>query len=401
MRTQLMYAINDIKQKKSYYIAFMLQMIVVILLLINCINIFNNRENAFDSLENIYKDQDAYYVSLENYEKDIYMDAYEDELMQEIYKFLNESEKLNYFSQTERYFEIPDMPPNSLYEWDETDNRKVKVYKVLFVDANFIEVFKLDILDNSIFSLEEEWQKYDNTQIPVILGNGYKNIYEAGDSFTNSEGKQYVVKGILKSNQTFVDISFGEGTISLDDVILVLAYPTTIEQMPEEGNIDFETYFENMTLLPQNNEVLVELQDICNKSKVYAYNFQNIAGVADYMERETGESISIFAFIIIIIIIFAMLMIVIQTLDFIKKKKQEFAVHIFSGATKADIVLRLVCQILIIVMTAGVIAAFFSKDYVMIAGISALILCICLLTSIPGIILLFRLQISEILRRKE
>lgn len=400
MWTQLLYAMHDIKQKKSYYIAFLVQMTVVILLLNNCINIFKNRENAFASLDNVYKGQDAYYVSLNNYEEDIYMNSYEEELMQEIYRFIENNENLIYFSQTEKYLEIPDIPLNSLYELIEMDNEKIKMYKTLFVNANFIEIFNLDMLDAAIFNLEE-WQQYDNTQAAVILGNGYKDLYKTGDFFTDAKGKKYIIKGILKAGQSFVDISFGEGTISLDDIILISSHPTAAEQIPKEGNIDFETYFENMTLLPVNSKVLADLQDICNKSKLYAYNFKSVAGVADYMKLETDRSISIFSFIIVMVIIFALLMIVIQTLDFIKKKKKEFAIHIFSGATKADVILRLVLQILIIVIAAGMAAAFFTKDFLSTAGISLLILCVCLLTSIPGIVVLFKLQISEILRRKE
>jgi hypothetical protein len=398
--TQLRYVVYDMKEKKLYFFAFLLQMVVVILLLINCLTTFYQREGALELLDKMEEEQEAYYMVLDNLADSYEWNTHEEEIFQKIHSFIQDHEDIECFSHTNQYLELTDIPKNSLYEWIEQGGIKLKVYHSFLVDSGFFDFFTLEFqeLDQSIW---EEWNTYKSDEIPVVLGNEYKEFYQVGDIFTDINGQRYIVKGILKKNQAFIDISFGEGRISLDRTILAAGVPANIEDISVKGNIDYEAYFSNMTLLTNNKQDILDIQEIGAQSQVYSYTLKNVKGVADYMKMETSQTIQIFSFISTLIIIFAMLMLIIQMLDFIRKKRRELAIHIFSGATKGSILLRLFLQMFVIVISAGILSAFISQEYLLVLAIDLSILCICAIVSIPATVSLFRLQISEILRRKE
>ncbi|WP_240458696.1 hypothetical protein [Virgibacillus sp. Bac330] len=144
-----------------------------------------------------------------------------------------------------------------------------------------------------------------------------------------------------------------------------------------------------------------ELQDIVERSNTYIYNFNTVEGVSGYMEKSTQESVSIFLFLSILIIIFASSLVIINTLGFIRRNIRNFSIHIFCGATKKDIALRIFLQIFIVWLLSFIISLIISNQTFIVLGVSGVILLLCLGACLPSFITLFKLQISDILRRKE
>ena len=333
-------------------------------------------------------------------EKEEYVGGeYEENIMKDLYTYITKNDKYTSFSNIEDYIEIKDIPKNPLSVEIEQGPSKIKAYKTLFISHSFINVFNLALSKGEFF--HSNWEYASDKSIPVVLGYSYEKYMDINDEFTDTNNQKYKVVGFLQDGQTFVDISFGEGVIGLNDVILIPIDVTALDNIHINGNHDYETYLDNSTIIVKNRNDIRELRTITEDSKLYNYNINSVEGVSRYMEKSTQEAVGVFSFISILVIIFASLLVIINTLEFVRKNIREFSIHIFCGATKVHIALRIFLQIFIVWLLSFIISLIISSEIFIVLGVSGLILLLCLGTCLPSFITLFKLQISDILRRKE
>lgn len=216
---------------------------------------------------------------------------------------------------------------------------KIWAYKTLSISPSFINIFDLSLSKGKFF--DSNWEFVSDESIPVVLGYSYEEYMGINDEFTDANHLKYKVVGFLQDGQTFVDVSFGEGVIGLNDVVLMPIDATTL------------------------------------------------------------EAVGVFLFIAILVIVFASLLVIINTLEFVRKNIREFSIHIFCGATKVHIALRIFLQIFIVWLLSFILSLIISSQTFIVLGVSGIILFLCLGTCLPGFIKLFKLQISDILRRKD
>ncbi|SHH86211.1 ABC transporter permease [Virgibacillus chiguensis] len=345
MPVQLKFALGDIWRKKLYFISFFIQILLIILLITECFSLIHKKQEAFYHLSNTFDTSNAFYISLIEKE-DFVGGEYEENIMKDLYTYIDKNDNYISFSNIENYIEIKDIPKNSLAVEVEQGPSKIWANKTLSVSSDFINVFDISLSKGEFF--DASWEYVSNKSIPVVLGYSYKKYMDIDDEFTDVDNQKYKVFGFLQDGQTFVDISFGEGVIGLNDVILTPIDVTAVDNLFMNGNYDYETYIENSTIILKNRNDIKELQDIVERSNTYIYNFNTVEGVSGYMEKSTQESVSIFLFLSILIIIFASSLVIINTLGFIRRNIRNFSIHIFCGATKKDIALRIFLQIFIV-----------------------------------------------------
>lgn len=398
MLTQLKYALEDIWKRKLYFILFLIQITIIILLISVCFSLIHKKQAAFQHLNDTFDISRAFYISLE--EKEDYVGGeYEENIMKDLYTYINNNDKFTSFANIEGHMEIKDIPRNSLSVQIEQGPSKIWAYKILAVTYSFIDIFDLSLSKGEFF--DPNWEYSNDKAIPVVLGYSFAKYMDINDEFTDENNQKYKVVGFLEDGQTFVDISFGQGVIELDDVILIPIDVTKLENLEVDGNFDYETYLVNLTIIAKNKNDINELRKITEHSKLYDYRFRSVKGVSKYMEKTTQESIGVYSFVSILIIIFASLLTVINTLEFIRKNIREFSIHIFCGATKIHIGLRIFLQIFIVWLLSFVITLIVFNQVFIVIGVSGFILLLCLMTCIPSFITLFKLQTSDLLRRKE
>ncbi|GAC41471.1 hypothetical protein PPOP_0821 [Paenibacillus popilliae ATCC 14706] len=101
-----------------------------------------------------------------------------------------------------------------------------------------------------------------------------------------------------------------------------------ISVVHKDEQITRNSYFEGSTIIVKNKNDIRELRNITEKSKLHYYDFI-------YFH---------------IVIIFAASLVVINTLEFVRKNIREFSIHIFCGATKVHIALRIFLQVFIVLL---------------------------------------------------
>ncbi|KGX84580.1 hypothetical protein N784_13160 [Pontibacillus litoralis JSM 072002] len=356
------------------------------------------KQEAFYHLSKAFDTSNAFYISM--VEKEEFVGGeHEENIMKDLYTYIDKNDKYISFANIENYIEIKDIPKNSLSVEVEQGPSKILANKTLSVSPNFINVFDLSLSQGEFF--DASWEYVSDKNIPVVLGYSYAKYMDIDDVFTDVDNQKYKVVGFLQDGQTFVDVSFGEGVIGLNDVILTPIDVTTFYNLFVDGNYAYETYLENSTIILKNRNDIKELRDIAKHSKTYNYNFNSVEGVSGYMEKSTQESVGVFLFLLILIIIFASTLVIINTLEFIRKNMREFSIHIFGGATKKHIALRIFLQIFIVWLLSFIISLIISNQNFIVLGVSVVILLLCLGACLPSFITLFKLQISDILRRKE
>lgn len=398
MLIQFKYALEDIWRKKIYFISFLIQIVIITLLITESFALIHKKQDALYHLSNTFDLSNAFYLSME--EKEAYVGGeYEENIMKDLYTHLQQSEQYISFASIEDYIEIKDKPENPLAIEMELGPTKIWAYKTLSISPIFIDVFDLSLSKGGFF--DSNWEFASDENIPVVLGYSYENYMEINDEFTDANQLKYKVVGFLQEGQNFVDVSFGEGVTELNDVVLMPIDATTLENIYIDGNYDYETYLDNATIILENRNDLSELREIVENSQVYNYNFSSIAGVSQYMEKSTEEAVGVFLFIVILVIVFASLLVIINTLEFVRKNIREFSIHIFCGATKIDLALRIFLQIFIVWLLSFIISLIISSQTFIVLGVSGVILFLCLGTCLPSFIKLFKLQISDILRRND
>src|SRR5699024_6998656 len=313
---------------------------------------------------------------------------------------LHTSNKYTNIAWIDDYVESNDIPKNTVFIEEEHESEKLKIYPTLSVSTNFLKMNKISLMSGNDF--QQDWQYHKGESTPVILGYDYHKYLHLGDIFTDKNSPiTYKVIGFLAKDASYVDISIGEGVIKLNNVMLSPIDVTTFDSMFVDGNCNYESYFDSLTILVKNQGDIVPLQKITQPSREYHYIFKNMKDISNYMAKDTKESVEIFLYIATFTIIFSFMLIIINTLEFIRKNKREFSIHIFCGATKIDIAYRIFLQIFVVCLLATLIAMMLVNKLLIVLSVSLCIFFLCLIVCIPSFVMLFRLQVSDMLRRKE
>lgn len=247
--------------------------------------------------------------------------------------------------------------------------------QLLSITPNFLKVFHLDGTYDS-YNVLSEFAYKEGQDVPVILGADFAEFYNINDTLQDCNGQTYKVIGFLQSNSNYVAPDESKELLSLDKFIIT---PCMIDR---KDSISIVRFVQNLYVMTNDKEIAEGLADFSRQQDLLDLSVINFSYQLSHIISDTEDEIFINSTFLIIILIFAFVGITGNLLQFITNNKKEFAINLLCGAKKADVIFRILMQIILMVVIGlgvtivvfGVTAEFFITVIFAILFISAVIL---------------------------
>ncbi len=225
--------------------------------------------------------------------------------------------------------------------------------KAVYADRNFCTDTGVKIASGRAFETEVfTVASTDEITVPVILGNGYKDLYDLGDRIPYAhlgtvQPVTLVVAGFLEKGSYFYDNNAIK--IMLDRYMIVPAVQTSYDGRNPDGSYDEFTHaaYDTMKIIGSRivcdessaEEVRAEAEKIFRENGFSELRLEEESeGFAEYL-ASSKESAALSLVITAATIIMISLMICIQTFYRIMKNRKKYCILMLNGITRMKMML--------------------------------------------------------------
>lgn len=371
--------ITNLSKKLFFTISTIIQFAFAFALIYISLQLFINYNDANKKITNSFGENQLFSIqNNEDYAKKLYKKNNIDDY-NNFYNYINKNYKIinmledNFFVtdfDNIENFVIPNTPVTNVGE----DN--YYILNSLTVNNNYFENFNIKLSNGRNFNYDDYNPKDNASEVPIILGNDYSEIFKINDkihfydSYSNSK-KTGTIIGFLEKGQFYIKKPVAiENIVSLDKTVLIPSQPI------KENNQDIInnklTNLNNLKLYLQiTNSYFVDLNDsdILNlKEQSTKFNFFDISIVS------MDDSISIFKeifkqqqiiyiSILILILLISSISMITNIINSINDRKREFGIYFAMGATKKYIIDLVVYEIFILIFSAALLSTLIIKYF--------------------------------------
>ena len=390
MFVQTQYAFNDIKTNLRTYLSLFIQLavsLVLFALVLNQflgMNTFKAKITSLNKYENIHLMID---ITEENYLHTNVLIA-EDAIprMEKLYDYLCTNTTFKTFSYYEQPVFSTTFDEINLME-EVFPNNEGGYYGGLYVNPNFLSIFKLDTENGRLFEPKE----YVSTDeiIPVVLGSAYRSFFSPGDMF--SENMKVI--GILPDNAFYISPKAGSDILLFEKIVLMPMNMTLNSSLA-----DYDNAINSTCIITDKKSDLDDIQSFSNELNLFTYRFRSFKSQLDFIIRDYMRLIQIIITLLFLILFFCIMTIISNLLNFIQSHKREFAIHLMCGATMTSFVKRIVIQIGTILLFSNFLTIIIFRDWIVIVGTVIFSIFIAsLILSLP-ILSLFKQNVNDMVK---
>lgn len=233
---------------------------------------------------------------------------------------------------------------------EESSYRGIKQLSCISITSNFIKVFKLKG-NFEEYDVIERFKNYkiEDKLIPVVMGYTFKGHVKENNIFQDTQGKTYLVLGFLDKGSRYIAPNRSEGTISLDNYVIVPYQITHNDSLSYSFNF-FSTYY-----ITNDKSQVRDIVEKSNELGLYSLKLSSFEKQMQYIRLNIIEKVLFNSTLCIIILIMSVIGLMGNLMQFITEYMSEFAVHLLCGAREADIALRIGIQIAVLIFGANIV----------------------------------------------
>lgn len=416
---------ESLLNKKIFTILISLQIFFLLLLMSALFLNFSNVQTKTESFYAQYEEKNIYQLSdnlIEEREQKYFSDIRELEVLKRFHEELQESEDFVYFNTTIQPIGFLNFKGMSSFLYGYEDGAippeyqkemgTYQVVKSIQVNEQVFSSFNVKIKNGKRFN-NNDFEYENKKTIPVILGSNYEGIYEIGDTinidYIDTPMKAIVI-GTLDAN-TIIPVR-EQIDFSLDKYIILPEFTMNQAAETKEDLLLQQRHYLHLIngqiLTEKDNiEVRKSLQTVSKETGFYDFIVIGANGLAiDLMFSMMKQSETLIITLTILLFCFCIFSIALSLIAKWDANLIKYAVHLISGATInkifmytlveiSTIILFMLLLVFIIMTFVGVMPF---QYYLIIILISMLIAMIAL---VPYYIRLKRLNISEMLKRRD
>ncbi len=371
---QLSFLAEDIKRNKSYFLRFFIQVTCTLILLGICVTQLVST-NEFRKKFAIFQETSEMYILRDCTEETLINERLSEPSIQgkvyEFYRFLCDSDEFSFYSYCRG--QLPAEKDDLDIEYIEFPDQS-RYYPMMLVDQNFWTLFSLSCASGRAFT-ETDFTT-ESSQIPIILGAGYSDVYAVGDVIDGT----YAVVGILEEKAFYLSPGTCGDVLYLKDTVLV---PLVIHEQTDFTRI--EQTITSGTVVTKDTRCL---SSIANKAKsIELYEEMEFISFADQLQRIVRDNmfaVYLMMTIQFMLLFFCVVCMISALLNFVESHKKEFAIHILCGAKHSDLSLRIALQVGSCLLVSDILSlVIFGLSVSMVAVLLASILIGVLVVSFP------------------
>lgn len=344
------YSLNNIYRKNLFNILLIIQIIISLVLMYLCINMYLFSTKNLIGNFNVFKNNSIYNVEIENYSN--YQDV-------DLNNFNDNMSKINHA--TLYYNEYPVSNFEGIEFFRTTDMRVSNdMIPVKFLEIN--DTSKKFIFDNYDGEWFENCEYNSDNSVPAILGDDYKKFLKCGDTFeyVHSDGVKRVikVKGFFNKDAYTILPKDIFQKFKLNDVIVIPSLDKKSMENIKENNF-LGNYIDNIisnSYYFSNNTNEQQLISDIKKSTESILKIRNVNDTFETIKKEEQKVLVKILIIFAIIFTYCIIGFISSLVMSINKRRKEFGVHLMSGATKLDILKIIACEVFLMLGVAYVVS---------------------------------------------
>lgn len=329
------------------------------------INSFSSQISAHNSYDN--KSNNTYYTITSSMSNEEFNRAYADssflKRMKNTCKELNSNKKYSFYEFINQHVSVKqkDFPYEFYYYHDDTD----KMLNAIQVSDGFFNTFQLALEAGSKFSAEDYFGD-GKTEIPVILGNAYKNFYSVGDRIESVEylykNYDFLVVGILKENSYYIN----QGNTKLLDYMMVMPSRIYLND-PLPNTVDYMSQFALYTqktdgvFVLDNEQSFADMStwvhEVAKKNGIYNLDFLRVPKSSAYFLQCISKQYIDTSYIILSMFLVLLFILIYQMSCYLlQSKKQLYFILLICGASFSQIAFKICAEIISMILVANAIA---------------------------------------------
>ena len=370
------YTIDEIIRKPGTFFIIVIQIVIGTIILLSGISAILKTWDISNSSKNMFNGKQVYRLLDKTSTKDMdRINNSEDsnEKFYELYSYLRGNENFSISAQQNSNILIKDFSEDKRFYYDLNEKNKYSInpksdvqgkfsnIKGYYIDSGYNNEFPLETTKGRTLN-EEDFTLEDD--IPIILGAEYENIYNVGDEFKyfdylSLKEKKMKVIGILKADTYFFE---GGSIITLDDKVIC-----PLQNLNASKDIKNKVLFwlsQCIIVTDNEQEALSDIRDKSSQLELYNFKFNSCEKDVKYLIDQLSNNYKTSMKLSITIFLFISIGIITVQLNGIKERVNEYGIHLLSGATKRDIVIRILystAMYLGIGMLIGTYFEYFSK----------------------------------------
>ncbi|WP_187442808.1 ABC transporter permease [Rossellomorea vietnamensis] len=347
---QLLLALKDLWRRKATSLILLVQAVMVLVLINLTITSFIDLQRMTKEVKRLNEHQEIYSLMDMTDEKQI------DELLSNKERFQDLKALYNYIFNNEEfqsfslYSSTMDSQEGALLNVDSLErygNQVVLPY--LTVSDLFFKYFNMETDSGRLFS-EQDYTTVGES-IPVVVGSDFRDVVKTGDSFTDLNGLEYQVVGVLKEGMSYIDIMSSRDFQHLDSMILM---PQNVNYAID--NTDLDALINKAYIIPAKEEGMGNVIKYAAELDTYSFAYKSMRDQVTVVVRDKEKWIQMQLFLTSLVSLFTLISFTISFLQFIDKNLYEFGVHLLSGALNSSLVVRVVSQILPFIIIGNLVS---------------------------------------------
>ena len=355
------FSLLELERKPFFSILTIIQLIVSFVLIYMCLAFSNSVSNKVGVVDNIFNGKNYYTINSNNtnYLTEIDVDN--------IQEFMNmiDSRNIDVYSVSTDSLPIKcsDISPDKIVGFGGEDNGYNQV-KVIYVNSNYINNIGIDL---------SEGEFNDNSYVPVILGEGYRNQFKIGDKIEsvrfdlneNIVNETLIVTGFAKKGSLVCIIGSTDDLIEVDNYIIIqrdLDLKMKLKKYDDENKemnekIIIYNYLTNAYYDFKESGDINKIEKSTSNSGLN-FKFESNNEKIDEFINENSTTLWQIRVFVIFILFFTIISIIIVMINSINDNSKEYGINMMVGASNKDIACRILYQIIILFSTSLAVALF-------------------------------------------
>lgn len=276
--------------------------------------------------------------------------------------------------------------------------------KALSVGEHFINALDYRVEEEYLESFQNYFKNpHEYTDYtPVLLGDSYRKIFSLGDFITTGDNERFKVVGFLEKDQYCSKIGsfYPDHMENLNEFIII---PDNIE-----GGL-----YNNLLVFDNKSQEEIDrvLDDIIKKGEELGcpVSINDPTEEIEIFNENINYEINVNKLLLIIVSIFVFIGITTIMLMKISRNEKEYSIHLLTGATILDIVLRTFYEVVLTVIISAVVlfGTIIYKDGLSLVSISnyglslLIFLGIAIILSIIPSVKILRYNLSYLIKGEE
>lgn len=426
------FAYLGLSNKLSFTLMAVFQLTVSFAILYTSIYLDNKLTKNIDNVLSYFNDRTIYsFRNNEDYYEDLFKEE-EPRNYENFNRYLNSNANFVHISYRDGYLLLKDFDNSDKFVQtmsysEQLEGTKYITAKTLYIDKEYSNYLPFIISQGREF-VENDFSRNETEETPVILGPNYANIFNLGMSWEYFDNQMQVIKkikviGFLDKNQISVNTTLPMDSIkSLDNYVIfpqgkitkTLSNDKEIQKKYNNNyRLNLYNYIMNsMIIIKEPNsqaEIISEIEETARKVGFFDIRCLNAMSQLDKHKKLFKEQIQVTNTIFFIVISICSIGIVSNMLYSIMRRNNEFGIHILTGASFYDIIMRVILEVFIIIVISllfsfAIVRVLINTGYIQFelhSSIKLIILALILgiVVAIFPAINLFKNQANKLLRR--